>query len=149
MTRRMTVALAAGLLVMVVTALFLLVALTARGGTRAPAGWLDFGGTDVTERDLSLAEQMRLLNEFAPISVPSGATNIRLRYQRFQDIYFEASFVLEPAEYGDYMRQLVPFPSTLGPAPPTAYKGVTIGSYSSVVVTDPSSYRITISYVAG
>lgn len=149
MRRRIVVTVAAGLFVVIVAASFLLVALTRPDNGKQHVDQLGLGGTDVTERDLSPAEQVQLLNMYAPVPVPTGATDIRLKYQRFQDIFFEGSFAVPPAQYDDYVRQLKPLGPTVGVAPGSAYAGVIVGNYTSIVVPDPAAYRITISYVAG
>lgn len=143
------IAVGGGLALLAVVGLLFAVDSWQSGSTQRNEDRLGLGGTDVTERDLSPDLQVRLINSYAPIPVPSEATDIRLHYQRFQDIFLDASFSLPPAQYDDYVRQLTPLPPTVGVAPGTAYRGVTVGSYTSVVVPNPATRRITISYIAG
>ena len=110
---------------------------------------LGLGGTNVTERDLTRAEQLRLLDNYAPFPTPTEATDIRLRYQRFQDIFFDGSFALPPDQYDAYVRRLTPLGPTVGVAPGAGYAGRVVGAYTSVVAPDPATYRIRITYVAG
>ncbi len=148
---RTRIALAAGLLILIVIACAMLAVVTRpheRG--RAVTDHFGLGGTDVTERDLSLAEQVMLLDRFAPTPTPESATAIRLHYQRFQDIFFEGSFTLAPSAYDAYVRQLQPLGPTVGVASAMGkYRGVIIGNYTSIIVPDPATYRITVSYTAG
>lgn len=110
---------------------------------------LGLGGTNITERDLTRAAQLRLLDDYAPFPTPTEAADIRLRYQRFQDISFDGSFALPPDQYDAYVRRLTPLGPTVGVAPGTGYAGKIVGAYTSVVTPDPATNRIRITYVAG
>jgi hypothetical protein len=118
---------AALLLVLASGALYLLVSL---------AGGLE--GTDITERDISRQRQLELINEFAPAPVPDDAADIRLRYQRFQDWRFEASFSLRAEQLEGFVGGLQPGPG------PGVYVGKQIGPHVGTVRADRASGRVVV-----
>ncbi|MFP2925079.1 hypothetical protein ACLESO_07655 [Pyxidicoccus sp. 3LG] len=63
-------------------------------------------GTDKDEGDFSPAEQRRLLDKFSPVPVPASATDVRIRYQQFQDWSLRMSFTLPPGDFESYVAGL-------------------------------------------
>ena len=103
------------------------------------------GGTDVTEKNLSHNEQVKMINTYSPVPVSGEASDIRLRYHQFQDWYFEASFTLPPAEFEDYVGKLRPLEPSADPSPgPRRYHGTKIASWEGVVTVDSTLRRITV-----
>lgn len=153
MTRRKIIARVVGLTLVVAFGIGATVFVVSRHAEtlQRPADRLGVSGTNVTERDLSPEEQFRLLNQFAPIPIPASATDIRIRYQRFQDIFLDASFMLPPADYDAYVQQLQPLSGHLVGVSSNAgqYQGRIVGNYTSIIIPDPATHRIAISYVAG
>lgn len=95
-------------------------------------------GTNLTERDIPRVEQLRLLNAHSPLPVPESAEDVRLRYQRFQDWFFEGTFTLPPADFDAFVRGLQPS------ATPGVYTGRQIGAYSGSVEVDATTRRVTV-----
>ena len=111
-------------------------------GAQGPRGAHGLGGTNVTERDLSPRDQRSLIDAFSPVPTPPEATDVRLRYQRFQDWYFEASFTLPPEQLARFVGQLQSSPE------PDRYVGRQVGAYRGSVYVDPPSGRVTIRHVS-
>lgn len=142
-TVRRTVALALGIGVCVFVLVGIVAALVvvpSLGGLRLSGG-TDLG-TNITERDIPYGEQMRYLNAFSPAPVPGSATDIRLRYQRFQDSFFEAAFTLPPADFAAYVRDLQPT------ADPAVFVGKQIGPYTGSVTVDAATGRVTLRHAS-
>ena len=78
------------------------------GGTGLWAAKSAFGGTDLTEKNLSRTQQLELLNQMSPVPVPLSASDIHIKYESFQDWHFEGSFTLSPADFTGYVGQLQP-----------------------------------------
>jgi hypothetical protein len=118
-------------------------------GAGAWLGGNGLGGTDLRETDLSRAEQLKLLNEFSPVPIPESASDVRLRYQRFQDWSFRATFTLPPGEYEAFVGQLRPEkPAEGSPAGISRYHGKVIGSWEGYVETDGAARHITIAHAS-
>lgn len=100
------------------------------------------GDVNITEQGVSRDEQLRYLNAFSPAPVPESATDVRLRYQRFQDSFFEASFTLPPADFAAYVGSLRPT------SDPAVFIGKQIGSYTGSVTVDTTMYRVTLRHVS-
>lgn len=104
-----------------------------------------FLGTDKDEGDFSAAEQRRLLDTFFPVPVPASATDLRIRYEGFQDWHLELAFTLPPAEFDAYVAQL-----TAHPEQPGAYAGRTRlgdGGFvadASAITVDTAARRVTL-----
>jgi hypothetical protein len=120
---------------LLITAAALLVILV-----RTPSSVRD--DVNVTEQTVSRDEQLRYLNAFSPTPVPSSASDVRLRYQRFQDSFFEATFTLPPADFAAYVRGLQPT------GDPAVFVGKQIGSYTGSVTVDAATGRVTLRHVS-
>jgi hypothetical protein len=103
----------------------------------------DFLGTDKDEDDFSAQEQRKLLDTFFPVPVPPSATDLRIRYQGFQDWHLDISFTLPPGDFEAFVAQLTPHPDQ-----PGAYAGRTqladggfVANASSITV-DPQARRV-------
>lgn len=101
-----------------------------------------FDGTNVTERDLSPEDQRALIDAFSPVPIPPEASGIRLKYQRFQDWYFEASFDVPPEQLAAFVGGLEPTPTR------DRYVGKRIGPHVGVVLVDAATGRVTVRHVS-
>jgi len=90
------------LMIMLITAAACVLVIVRLGG----ADSLD--GQSISERDLSRSEQLAFIDQFSPVPTPHDASDIRLRYQRFQDWSFEAAFTLSPEALAQYTSVLQP-----------------------------------------
>lgn len=135
------IALALALMTLIITAI-LVVVLVALPWLNSPRGVARTDlGTNVTEHDLPRAEHLRLLNAHSPVPVPDSAMDVRLRYQRFQDSFFEGSFTLPQGDFDAYLRGLQPT------ANPTVFVGKEIGPYTGSVTIDAAARRVTVRHV--
>ena len=107
------------------------------------------GGQSVSERDLSRAEQLALIDQFSPVPTPQDASDVRIRYQRFQDWSFEASFILAPEALEQYVSALQPAPQA---GPPTSgrqrYVGKQVGAFVGWIEVDPASGRVWVHHTS-
>jgi hypothetical protein len=63
--------------------------------------------TDLTEASFTTDEKRRdFLNAHAPFPIPSGITDIRIKYVRWMDWSLDASFVLPPGKEEAFLGQL-------------------------------------------
>ena len=103
------------------------------------------GGTDVTGEGLSREAQISMIDQFAPIPTPNEASDIALRYRRFQDWQFEASFVLPPPALDRYVGQLGPrLPSSTGQDGWELYAGKQIGPHAGSVRIQRTTGRVVV-----
>ncbi|MCP3143002.1 hypothetical protein [Pyxidicoccus xibeiensis] len=104
-----------------------------------------FLGTDKAESDFSPEAQRRLLDTFSPVPVPASATDVRIRYQGFQDWHLDLSFTLPPEDFDAYVAQLTP-----SQGPPDTYEGRTrladggFAADASSITVDRASRRVTL-----
>lgn len=107
------------------------------------------GGQSVSERDLSRAEQLALIDQFSPLPTPQDASDVRIRYQRFQDWSFEASFTLAPEALEQYVSALRPAPQQ---SPATngrqRYAGKQVGAFLGWIEVDPASGRVWVHHTS-
>ncbi len=103
------------------------------------------GGTDVTGEGLTREAQISMIDQFAPIPTPNEASDIALRYRRFQDWQFEASFVLPPPALDAYVGQLG---QRLADAPGQdgweRYAGKQIGPHAGSVRVQRATGRVVV-----
>ena len=103
-------------------------------------------GDDLTEKDLSRARQIALMNSYSPLAIPASASDIKIEYQRFQDWNFKAAFTLPPRDFKIWTARLKPQGQVAGGAKPRFYKGKTIGVWTGTVMAEPSGRRVTITH---
>jgi nitrogen fixation-related uncharacterized protein len=102
-----------------------------------------FLGTDKDEDDFSPEERRKLLDTFFPVPVPDSASDLRIRYQSFQDWHLDVSFTLPPGDFDAYVARLTPQPE-----PPGGYEGRTrLGdggfvANASTITVDPATRRV-------
>jgi hypothetical protein len=107
------------------------------------------GGQSIDERDLSRSEQLALIDQFSPVPTPRDATDIRLRYQRFQDWSFEASFTLSPEALEQYTSALQPAARTnTGASGTHRYLGKRIGAFVGWIDVDRASFRVWVHHTS-
>lgn len=143
--RARRVTFAVGLLVMLLALAGVLVELAR---SEKPMGQV-LGGTDVSEQDLSRDEQVSMIDEFAPIPTPVEASDIRLRYRRFQDWMFEASFVLPPGALDGYVSRLgPPLPDSPGLDGWERYEGKHIGPHTGGVRVQRATGQVVVHHAS-
>ncbi len=103
-------------------------------------------GTDLTEKDLSRAQQIALIRGFSPLAIPASASDFKIEYQRFQDWHFKATFTLPPRDFKSWTARLKPQGKVALGAKPRFYKGKTIGAWTGSIVAEPSARRVTITH---
>ncbi len=92
-----------------------------------------FLGTEKDEDDFSAEQQRKLLETFFPVPVPPSATDLRIRYEAFQDWHLDISFTLPPEDFEAFVAQLTP-----APGQPGAYAGRTQLGDGGFVANDNS-----------
>ena len=108
-------------------------------------GGSGLGGTDVTGDGLTREAQISMIDQFAPIPTPNEARDIALRYRRFQDWQFEASFVLPPPALDTYVGQLGPrLPDAPGQEGWELYTGKRIGPHAGSVRVQRTTGRVVV-----
>ena len=107
------------------------------------------GGQSVSERDLSRDEQLALIDQFSPVPTPHDASDVRIRYQRFQDWSFEASFTLAPEALEQYVSALRPVAQ---PSSATngrqRYVGKQVGAFVGWIEIDRGSGRVWVHHTS-
>jgi hypothetical protein len=101
-------------------------------------------GTDLTEKDLSRARQIALVNEYSPLAIPASAGGIKIEYQRFQDWNFKATFTLPPRDFKSWTARLKRRKTQPASDGILSYEGKRIGAFSGYVTAEPKPGRITI-----
>ena len=113
------------------------------------AGADPLNGQSIGERDLSRSEQLALIDQFSPVPTPPDASDIRLRYQRFQDWSFDASFTLPPETLEPYTSALQPDPRRdTGATGTHRYLGRQIGAFVGWIDVDPGSGRVWVHHTS-
>ena len=103
------------------------------------------GGTDVTGDGLTREAQISMIDQFAPIPTPNEASDIALRYRRFQDWQFEASFVLPAPALDTYVGQLGQrLPDAPGQEGWERYEGKRIGPHAGSVRVQRTTGRVVV-----
>ena len=102
-------------------------------------------GTDVTGDGLTREAQITMIDQFAPIPTPTEASDIALRYRRFQDWQLEASFVLPPPALANYVGQLGQrLPDAPGQEGWERYQGKRIGPHAGSVRVQRTTGRVVV-----
>ncbi|NMO19613.1 hypothetical protein HPC49_12535 [Pyxidicoccus fallax] len=102
-----------------------------------------FLGTDKDTDDFTPQQQRRLLDKHFPVQVPPSATDLRIRYQAFQDWRLDISFTLPPGDFEAYVAEL-----PLHPQEPGSYAGRLVlgdGGFvadASTITVDPEARRV-------
>ena len=103
------------------------------------------GGTDVIGDGLTREAQISMIDQFAPIPTPSEASDIALRYRRFQDWQFEASFTLPLPALDSYVGRLGPrLPDSPGQEGWELYEGKRIGPHAGSVRVQRTTGRVVV-----
>ncbi len=90
-----------------------------------------------------------MIDRFAPIPTPTEASDFRLRYRRFQDWHFEASFVLPATAFDGYVNQLGPrLPDSPGLEGWERYEGKRIGPHAGGVRVERGTGRVVVSHAS-
>ena len=106
-------------------------------------------GIDVSDEALTREAQISMIDQFAPIPTPAEATGITLRYRRFQDWLFDASFVLPPPALDTYVGQLGQrLPDDPGLAGWERYEGKRIGPHAGSVRVQRETGRVVVHHAS-